>query len=438
MLGDLLKSGKPVAVIEGKEVGGSCVNTGCTPTKTLVGSVKALQKVKTAHEYGIKVSNYSVDFERVFRRMNDMRHGSRDGFTEWLKTDKRIDFYAGYATFNDKKELQVNGEKISGQNIFIHTGARARKLPLPGIDSIDWLDNEKLLNLKQLPGHLIVVGGSYIGLEFAQIFRRLGSQVSVIEAARQIMFREDADIAESARSILTEEGIAIYEGSKIKMISSENNVSVSLEHNGKEITLQGTHLLLATGRQPNTENLNLEKAGIETDEKGFIKTDEYLRTNVDGVFAVGDVNGKGAFTHTSVHDGQIVLDFLNGSKKRKSSDRHSIYAMFIDPPLARIGLSEKEAIEKGYNILKAVHPMSKINRAREMGETSGMIKVIADADSKKILGAAILGSGGDEIINFFAPFLYFDLRVEDLQKMVLVHPTVSELLPFILENLKPV
>lgn len=376
----LISQKAKIAVIEGKETGGTCVNTGCTPTKTLVASAKTAYKVKTGGNYGVYTGKVAIHFNEVIERMNKIRHGNRDGFTDWLRNSNDLDFFEGYAAFTDRKIVTVNNELLTAEFIFIHTGARARKLPLPGIDSVDWLDNERLLNLKELPEHLIIVGGSYIGLEFAQIYNRFGAKVTVLEAAPQIMFREDADVAGSAAEILRDEYIQIIESVDIKDVSG--NVKVEFEKEGTGNRVEGTHLLSAAGRVPNSEALELDRAGIEYDQRGFILTNEYLETNVEGVFALGDVNGRGAFTHTSVNDGEIVIDYLNGGK-RKVTDRVQIYAMFVDPPLARIGLSEREAVEKKYRILKSTRPMNRINRAKEMGETAGFIKILVDADSEK-------------------------------------------------------
>lgn len=437
LLPELMAMGGTIAVIEGKAVGGSCVNTGCTPTKTLVAAAKTAYKVETAGSFGVKTGQVQIDFAKVMERMNSIRHGGRDGFTRWLRSEPRLDFYEGFASFVDQKILEVNGERLQGEKIFLHTGTRARKPALPGIDEIPWLDNEALLDLHQLPEHLIILGGSYIGLEFAQIFRRLGAKVTVLEKGPQIMFREDRDVAEKAHGILAQEGIDFYTDVSVTRLAQQGNIQVELDKQGQKQVISGSHLLAATGRAPNSDKLALDKAGIETDEKGYIRTDDKLQTNIPGVYAIGDVNGRGAFTHTSVNDGEVVLDHVKGGS-RSVDERIAIYAMFIDPPLGRIGLSEKQALKQGYKVLKGQMPMAKINRAREMGETAGFIKILIDADTEKFLGVSILGVGGDEIINHFAPFFYYDLTYRDFRKMVLVHPTVSELLPWILDSLQRV
>lgn len=437
ILGELLKSDESIAVIEGNEVGGSCVNTGCTPTKTLVASAKVAGMIRRADEYGIEVGNSRVNFPKVMARMNEIRHRGRDGFTAWVSGEPKIDFYPVYGAFTGPKQLRVGDETIEGKNIYIHTGTSPRTPNIPGMADAAWLTNEGLLNLTELPEHLIVIGGSYIGLEFSQIFRRFGSKITVLEAAPQIMAREDADVSQAAKEILTGEGIEIHEGVKITQVSGQGPVQVDFEVNGSGQQITGSHVLVAIGRVPNTSRLNLEAAGIETDERGFIRTEEDLQTAVPGVYAIGDVNGRGAFTHTSVHDGQVLLARRTGAN-HKVSDRFPIYSMFIDPPMARIGLTEKEAIDQGYQVLKATRPMARINRAKEMGETQGFVKILVDAKTDKFLGASILGVGGDEIINNFTGYMYNNLTVKDFRRAVLVHPTVSELLPWILAELKPV
>ena len=439
LLGGLLHRDESIAVIEGKNVGGTCVNTGCTPTKTLVASAKTANMVRRAGEYGVETENTRVNFSKVMERMNELRHSNSDGFENWLRSDERITFYKEWAKFESDKQVRVGGEVIEGKNIYINVGARARKLPISGIDEVDWLDNERLLELDELPDHLVIIGGSYIGLEFGQMFRRFGSEVTVLEAAPQIMSREDEDVAEEARSILQSEGITLHEGVKVELLEQkeEKEIEIEISVDGEKQRISGSHLLLAAGRVPNSDTLQLGNTSIEPGQRGFIPVDDYCKTSVDGVYAVGDVNGKGAFTHTSVNDAEIVLDQLRGGD-RKISDRIPVYAMFIDPPLGRVGMSEKEALDSGKKVLKATRPMSKINRAKEMGETNGFAKLLVDAETDKILGATVFGPGGDEIINMFAAYMYSDLPCRAYRKSVLVHPTISELMPWILDDLKPV
>lgn len=435
MLPAFLEMGKSVATIEKDRVGGTCVNWGCTPTKTLVAGARAAHMVRRAGEFGIEVSDYTVDFPKAMERQNTNREKSTAGFEKWLR--EVTDFYRGEATFLDNHEIQVGEETIRGETIYIHTGARARVPSIPGIESVDYLDNKAILSLTERPEHLIVVGGSYVGLEFSQIFRRLGSKVTVLERGPRIMAREDEDIAAEASRVLTEEGIEIVHNVEIKSLSPEGGVTVTLEAAGESRTLTGSHILLATGRVPETEKLDLPAAGVEVNERGFITVDEYLRTTAGNIYAVGDVNGESAFTHTSVHDGQVIVRNLKGETWRRS-DRIPVYAMYIDPPLGRVGMSEAQAKKSGREVLKGTMPMSSIARANEKKETAGLAKVLVDAKNGQLLGAAVLGTGGDEVINLLASWMYTRLPYTELQKAVFVHPTVSELMPYVFEKLEPV
>lgn len=452
MLPGLLEMGKSVAVIEKGRTGGTCVNWGCTPTKTLVASARAAHMVRRAGDFGIRHEGYTVDFAGVMERMNTIRNANSTGFEEWLR--EVTDFQRGLARFTDPHHIEVtptdvNGDPtgdpafiVEGETIYIHTGARARIPEIQGIDQIPYLDNQRLLELNELPEHLIILGGSYIGLEFGQIFERLGSSVTVIERARGIMTREDADIGEEATRILTDEGIRILCSSTVHSVSkSGDGIAVAVERewgSGVETrSVEGSHLLLAAGRVPETESLNLQAAGIETDSRGFIPVNGQLQTKVPHIYAVGDVNGRGAFTHTSVHDGQVVLRNLRG-QNASADERTLVYSMFVDPPLGRVGMSESQAIESDRRILKGTMPMSSINRAKEKDETGGLVKVLVDEETKEIVGAAVFGVGGDEIINMFAAWMTTGLPYTDFQKTVLVHPTVSELMPWVFGNLVPV
>ncbi len=436
----LAAAGKRIALIEGGAVGGSCVNYGCTPTKTLVASARAAHMARRAADFGIEIPEFSIDFAAVMKRMNAMRDNS--GMEEWLRNMDGVDFYDDYAHFVGEHQVQI-GESgdtvITGDTIVIHTGTRPLALPIEGIDDVEWLDNAGLLNLDAVPEHLVIIGGSYIGMEFGQIFRRLGSEVTIIEGAPQLMVREDADIAAAAEEILTDEGITVKTGALVQSVAKDGADQVAVTFDGPDgsETISGSHLLLAVGRVPNSDKLNLDAAGVATNERGFIPVDDELRTNVDHIYAVGDINGAGAFTHTSVNDGETFWDNYTGEGDRKQSDRNTIYGMFIDPPLGRIGMSEREARESGRNILMATRPMSAISRAREKDETKGLIKILVDADTEEFVGVTILGVGGDEVINIFAPFMLAGQSYKTFRKTVFVHPTVSELLPWILDDLEP-
>lgn len=434
-----LPDDETVCVIEGDRVGGTCVNDGCTPTKALVASAKVAHQARRGAEYGVRTGTIEVDFAAVMARMNEVRGASREGLTSFLENTERVTLIRGWAAFEEPGVLRVGDRRVAGANTYLNVGARARALSVPGLDDVSWLDNTSLLELDELPDHLIIVGGSYVGLEMAQVFRRLGSEVTVLEAEPQLMIREDADIAETARGIFEAEGLEIVTQARMTSVARQGDgdgVEVVADVDGTPRTVRGSHLLLAVGRVPNSDRLNLGAAGIETDERGYIRVDDRCRTTADGVWALGDVNGHGAFTHTSVNDAEIVLDDLHGGPRRLS-ERGTIYAMFIDPPLGRVGMSEKEAKEKGHRVLKATKPMSRVARAKEAGETQGMIKLLVDADTDRFLGVAVLGMHGDELANLFAAFMRTGADWHTFRRTVFVHPTVGELLPWILDGLQP-
>lgn len=435
LLGKLIPTGDSIAVIEGNKVGGSCVNYGCTPTKTLVASARAIHMARRGDFYGFDAGEITVDFKRVRERMNKIRNGSSEGLEGWMNGTDNVTLYKEWGKFTGQKTIKVGDEEISGEQIYINTGTRPFAPPVDGLSDLPWLDSAGLLDVDQVPDHLVILGGGYIGVEFSQVFRRFGSRVTLIQRGDQLMPREDRDVADAIREFLEEEGIEVLlNADAVSVKGDEKEVAVTLK-DGKEIT--GNKLLVATGRRPNSDTINPEAAGIKTDEKGFIMADDYCRTGVDGVFAVGDVNGKGAFTHTSVNDAEIVLDYLNGGD-RAVSQRTTIYGLFTDPPLGRVGMTEKEAVAKGKKVLKATRPMSKISRAKEMGETNGFAKLLVDAETDLILGASVLGPGGDEIINMFAAIMHSNIPCREYRKVVLVHPTVSELMPWVLDGLEPV
>lgn len=432
-----LPDDETVCVIEGDRVGGTCVNDGCTPTKTLVASAKVAHQARRGAEYGVRTGEVGIDFAAVMARMNEVRGGSREGLTSFLENNERVTLIRGWAAFEEPGVLRVGDRRVAGANTYLNVGARARVPGVPGLDGVPWLDNTSLLELDELPRHLIIVGGSYVGLEMAQVFRRLGSEVTVLEAGPQLMTREDADIAETARGIFEAEGIDIVTQARMTSVARQDDgLEVVADVDGTSRTVRGSHLLLAVGRVPNSDRLNLDAAGIETDERGYVRVDDRCRTTADGVWALGDVNGQGAFTHTSVNDAEIVLDDLHGGPRRLS-ERDTIYAMFVDPPLGRVGMSEKEAKEKGHRVLKATKPMSRIARAKEAGETEGMIKLLVDADTDRFLGVAVLGMHGDELANLFAAFMRTGADWHTFRRTVFIHPTVGELLPWILDGLEP-
>ena len=435
----LVESGKSVAIAEGGRFGGSCVNYGCTPTKTIVASARAAHMARRGPDFGIKTGDFQVDFSKVMERQNQIRNGSSQGLEEWLQGLKGVDIYADYAEMQGPKIVRIGFDIIEGETILINAGGRPRIPSIEGIEEVNWLDNAGLLDLKELPQHLMIVGGSYISLEFAQAFRRFGSQVTILEGSSQLMPREDDDIASITNEILEVEGITIHLNARVKRLTQEKEqkINVFYDQAGKSKKLSGSHLLMAVGRIPNSDRLNLDAAGVETDERGYIQVNEVMQTSVPNIFAVGDINGEGAFTHTSVNDGEIFWDYYNGSGQRNLSERIPTYALFIDPPLGRVGMSEKEARSSGYNVLMATRPMKSIARAREKDETAGLVKILVDADTEQFLGAAILGIGGDEVINMFTTFMYTKQSYKLFRKVVLTHPTVAELMPWILDDLRP-
>jgi pyruvate/2-oxoglutarate dehydrogenase complex dihydrolipoamide dehydrogenase (E3) component len=424
-----------IAVIEGEKVGGTCVNDGCTPTKTLIASAKVAHQARRAADYGVRAGPVEVDFGAVMKRVNRLRHGSREGLTSFLESDPRVTLIRGWASFVAERTLAVGDRRLEGEHVHLNVGARARVPDLPGLDEVPWLDNTRLLELDEAPRHLIVVGGSYVGLEMAQAFGRLGARVTVLEAGAQLMGREDADVARAAHALLESEGIEVRTDAAIDAVEPHVD-GVRVRTSRGEV--RGSHLLLAVGRVPNTERLNLPAAGVDRDERGYVVVDDQARTSAPGIFALGDVNGRGAFTHTSVHDAQVVLDALAGAEvPRTIAERATIYAMYLDPPLGRVGLSEKEAVARGYDVRVATRPMDRVARANEAGETQGLIKLVVDGATDRFLGVAAFGLHGDEIANLVAVAMRGGIDVATVRRTVLAHPTVAELLPWILDDLAP-
>ncbi|OAJ55924.1 mercuric reductase [Paraburkholderia ginsengiterrae] len=440
------ESGRKTAVIERGAFGGTCVNVGCTPTKSYVASARAAHVVRHAADLGVQVGGaVSVDLAAVKARKDRIIGQSRDGVEKWLRGAKNVTVFKGHARFTGAHALSVLGpdgsvlEEISADEIFINTGTRAVVPPLEGLERIRYYTNSNLLELTELPSHLVIVGSSYIALEFAQIFRRFGSKVSVLVRGERVLTREDADFAESVQKVLAREGVEFHFGVQPSRVEPhphhEHEVCIGFEQNVP--ALEASHLLFATGRVPNTDDLGLTAAGIATDKHGTIPVDGQLRTNVPGVWAIGDVNGRGAFTHTSYDDFQIVTANLLGGGARTADTRIMAYAVFVDPPLARVGLSETEVRKSGRAALIATMPMSRVGRARERGETDGFMKVLVDAQSRQILGAGIHGIEGDEAIHTFIDIMAAGAPYPTLQYAMHVHPTISELVPTLLDGLKP-
>ncbi|MFM0646954.1 FAD-containing oxidoreductase [Paraburkholderia bryophila] len=439
------ESGRQTAVIERGAFGGTCVNVGCTPTKSYVASARAAHVARHAAELGVQVSGtVSVDLAAVRARKDRIIGQSRDGVEQWLRGADNVTVFNGHARFTGAHTLSISGpdgaviDEISADDIFINTGTRAVVPPLEGLERIRYYTNSNLLELTELPEHLVIVGGSYIALEFAQIFRRFGSRVTLLVRGERVLTREDADFAESVRKVLAREGVEFRFGVQPSRVEPhphrENDVCIGFEQNVP--ALEASHLLFATGREPNTDDLGLAAAGIAVDKHGTIPVDGQLRTNVPGVWAIGDVNGRGAFTHTSYDDFQIVAANLIDGGSRSVDTRIMAYAVFVDPPLARVGMSEAEVRQDGRAALIATMPMSRVGRARERGETDGFMKVMVDAHSKQILGAAIHGIEGDEAIHTFIDIMTAGAAYPTLQFAMHVHPTVSELVPTLLDRLK--
>jgi pyruvate/2-oxoglutarate dehydrogenase complex dihydrolipoamide dehydrogenase (E3) component len=439
MAGRLTAAGKTVAIIERKLFGGTCVNTGCTPTKTLIASAAAIHTARRGGDYGFSIDGpIKVDMKRVKARADQVSGNSRNGVEKWLRGMKGCTVFTGHARFTAPKAVEINGETLTAPLIFINVGGRAILPDMPGVRDVKTLNNTSILMLDALPRHLVVIGGSYIGLEFAQMYRRFGSEVTVVERMSRLVSREDKDVADAIREILEGEGITVRVDSDCISFSPRGaDISVGLHcDNGPKETV-GSHVLLAVGRQSNTDDLGLQAAGIEVDKRGNIVVDDNLQTNVEGIYALGDCNGRGAFTHTSYNDFEIVAANLLDGGKRKVSDRIPGYALYIDPPLGRVGMSESEATKSGRKILVSKRPMTRVSRAVEKGDTRGFMKLVADAETKKILGAAILGIGGDEAIHGILDMMNAGADYTTLQWAVPIHPTVSELIPTVIGDFKP-
>ena len=439
LAGRLTKAGMTVAMIERKLFGGTCVNTGCIPTKTLVASAHAAHLARRGGDFGVAVSGpISVDMKAVKARKERISGKSREGVETMLRTMERCTVFHEAARMISPTEVQVGDEVLTAGKIFLNVGGRASVPEMPGIHDVPIMTNTTILELAELPEHLVVVGGSYIGLEFAQMYRRFGSKVTVVERGKRLVAHEDEDVSLAVKEILEKEGITIRTDSEcIHFKPHADGILVGTNCTTGEPDVLGSHVLLAVGRRPNTDDLGLDAAGVATDEKGYIPVDDQLRTKVPGIWAMGDCNGRGAFTHTSYNDFEIVAANLLDHEPRKVSDRIQAHAMYIDPPLAQIGMTEKEVRASGRPALLGSRPMSKVGRAVEKGETEGFMKVLVDAETKKILGAMILGTGGDEAIHCILDTMYADAAYTTLTHAMHIHPTVSELIPTMLESLEP-
>jgi pyruvate/2-oxoglutarate dehydrogenase complex dihydrolipoamide dehydrogenase (E3) component len=429
---------KTVAIIERHKFGGTCVNTGCVPTKTLVGSAYAIHLARRGAEFGFSIGAMSVDVKRIKARKDAASATSSKGVEEWLRGTTNCTVIQGHARFQSSNTVVVNDEVLQADKIFINVGARASVPEMPGIHDVPFLNNSSMMDIDFLPEHLIIVGGSYVGLEFAQIYRRFGSEVTVVEMGPRLIGREDEDVSQAVLEILGAEGIHIRLNAKcISLAKRDGGVAVGLTCEDGPPEVVGTHVLLAVGRTPNTSDLGLDRAGVATDHRGYIIVDDQLQTNVPGIWALGDCNGRGAFTHTSYNDYEIVADNLFNADHRRVSDRILAYALYIDPPLGRCGMTDAVMRKSGRSALAVKYPMSQVSRADERGETQGFIKISVDAETKQILGAAILGVGGDEVIHVLLDVMYAKAPYTVIQRAMHIHPTVSEYLPTILAKLAP-
>jgi len=435
----LVAAGQKVAIIERKWFGGTCVNTGCTPTKTLVASAYAAFLARRAGDYGVTIGGpVGVDMRAVKARKDTITVASRRGVERSLRTLEGCTVYEGHARFVANNKVAVNGVEFGADRIFINVGGRASIPPISGLDQVPYFTNSSMMDIDFLPPHLIVLGGSYIGLEFAQAYRRFGSEVTVIELAPRLIAREDEDASHAVADFLKEEGIDVRVDSKVIGVEKQgNSIAVKLESAGKISQVVGTHMLVAIGRRPNTDDLGLDNAGVATDSHGYIQVDDQLRTNVPGIWAMGDCNGRGAFTHTSWNDFEIVAANILDNEQRRVSDRITAYAVYTDPPLARAGMTQEEVRKTGKPALVSTMAMEDVSRAYEKGETKGFMKILADQDSKQILGASLLGHAGDEVIHCIIDLMYAKAPYTVMQRAMHIHPTVSEFLPIMMQDFRP-
>ena len=434
----LAAAGWKTALIERQHLGGTCINDGCTPTKTLVASARVAHMARRAADFGVGAGPVSVDMKAVKARKDAVVNASIDSLTSWIEGTENLTLIRGEGVFVGDKTLEVDGERLTAAKIFLNVGCRATMPDWPGLSEVGALDNTSLLDLDVLPEHLIVAGGSYVGLEFAQIFRRFGARVTVVEYADRLIAREDDDVSALAKRLLESEGIEILVGARDFAVAKRGDgVELRAMIDGAPRTIVGSHLLMAIGRRPNTDRLGLDRAGVKMDARGYVPVDDELRTNIEGVWALGDVNGRGAFTSTSYNDYEIVHANLLQRGQRKLADRFPAYALFIDPPLARCGLNKTQARSTGKSILRGFYPMARVARARERSETEGFMEVLVDAESQRILGATLFGIEADEVIHTLIAVMAADLPYTAIERGVPVHPTVSELLPTLLSTLKP-
>ena len=433
----LVAAGQTVCLIERKRFGGTCVNTGCMPTKTLIASAYAAHLARRSEDFGVVAGPVSIDFAKVMARKDKVVDTASDNIRTWLGGMKGCTVLEGHARFQSPTEMQVGETRITAPQVFLNVGGRAVIPDMPGVHDVPVLTNTTILELTELPQHLVIVGGSYIGLEFAQMFRRFGCEVTVVEKGERIIQREDPEISDAIQKALEAEGVGFrLKAECITFAKRGEWIGVGVDCTEGEPEVPGSHVLLAVGRRPNTDDLGLDKAGIAVDARGSITVDDRLQTNVPGVWALGDCNGRGAFTHTAYNDFEIVADNLLAGADRKVTDRIDAYALYVDPPLGRVGMTEAQALAAGHRIEVGTRPMTRVGRAIEKGETRGLMKIVIDADTQAILGAAILGPGGDEAIHAVVNAMASGATASTLQHTVHIHPTVSELIPTIVGERK--
>jgi pyruvate/2-oxoglutarate dehydrogenase complex dihydrolipoamide dehydrogenase (E3) component len=428
-----------VAVIERRQFGGTCVNTGCTPTKTLVASAYAAHMARRATDFGVTIEGrVSVDMKNVKARKDYVVELSKRGVERSLRSNPKCTVYVGHARFISPREVFVVSEVLRAEKIFVNVGGRALIPDIPGLNKVDYFTNSSILNVDFVPPHLLVIGGSYIGLEFAQMYRRFGSAVTVIETASRLIPREDEDTSAAVADILRGEGIDVRLNAKgLEVDKRGKTIVFSLAADGESADVVGTHMLIAVGRRPNTDDLGLDKAGVIIDARGYIQVDDQLQTNVPGIWALGECNGKGAFTHTTYNDFEVVAANLLDNDPRRVSDRIVAYNLYTDPPLGRAGMTEAEVRKTSKPALIAKMAMENVSRAFEKGETKGFMKILVDRESKRILGASILGTGGDEVIHCILDLMYAKAPYTVMQRAMHIHPTVAEFVPAMLADLKP-
>jgi pyruvate/2-oxoglutarate dehydrogenase complex dihydrolipoamide dehydrogenase (E3) component len=432
-------AGRRTAIVERKLIGGTCVNVGCIPTKTLIASARAAHVVRRASDFGVMLDGpVRIDMSRVKSRKDAIVRQSNAGVAKWIADAPNVTLLEGHARFEGPRSVRVGERLLEAPQIFINVGGRASVRGIGGLADVPYFTNSGMMGVDFLPEHLLIVGGSYIGLEFAQMYRRFGSAVTVVEMGPRLIAREDEEVSAAIQAILEAEGIAFRLNAKcLGVARNGDGVSLQVSCDEEPRVILGSHLLLAIGRVPNTDDLGLDLAGVRTDARGYIEVDEELRTSVPGIWALGDVNGRGAFTHTSYNDYEIVAANVLDGEHRRVSDRIATYALFIDPPLGRVGMTEREVRASGRRALVGKRMMSRVGRARERSETQGLMQVLVDADNRKILGAALLGIEGDEAVHCILDVMAAGAPYTVLQRAMHIHPTVSELLPTVLGDLRP-